>query len=174
MEVEDARHIVGEDGFVLVGLETVGMLCGVDELEEIYDVDEADLELGEMCAEECGGGKGFVGRDVAARGHDDVGLLTGVVAGPVPYSYSLGAVCDCLLHAQELEVLLLVRDDGVDIVCAAEAVVHSGEKTVGIWRKVDAYNLRALITDNVNEAGILVSETIVILAPHSRCEQDVE
>lgn len=40
--MEGARRVVSEDGFVLVVLEAVGMLDRVEEL------DEADLELGQM------------------------------------------------------------------------------------------------------------------------------
>ena len=51
MEVEDAGYVVGEDGLVLVRLEAMGVLVLVDELEEVDDVNEADFEVGEVCAE---------------------------------------------------------------------------------------------------------------------------
>ena len=51
MEVEDAGLVVGEDGFPLVCFEAVGVFARVNELEEVDDVDKADLEVGEVLAE---------------------------------------------------------------------------------------------------------------------------
>jgi hypothetical protein len=73
-----------------------------------------------------------------------------------------------------LEVFLLVGNDNVHIVLTAKAVVHRREQTVGIRWKINANNFRALVGDDVKEAGVLVSETIVILSPDSGCEEDVE
>jgi hypothetical protein len=79
-----------------------------------------------------------------------------------------------LFHGEVLEVFLLVGNDNVHIVLTAKAVVHRREQTVGIRRKINANNFRALVGDDVKEAGVLVSETIVILSPDSGCEEDVE
>ena len=60
---------------------------------------------------------------VAAARHDHVGFGALVVAGPIPDSEALRAVRDRRLHVQILQVDLLVRDDHVDVVDAAQAMV---------------------------------------------------
>lgn len=50
MEVEDAWFVICEDGAPFVGAETMGMFVCVDEFEEVDYVDEADLEVWEICA----------------------------------------------------------------------------------------------------------------------------
>lgn len=65
-------------------------------------------------------------RDVAAGRDYDVWFGTLVVTGPVPDSETLCAVRNCFIHAEELDVILLVGYDNVDVVDAAEAVVHDG------------------------------------------------
>ena len=53
-------------------------------------------------------------------------------------------------------------------------MVHCAEHAVGIWREIYADNLWRLIAYNVQETRILVSETIVILTPDGRSQEDVE
>lgn len=48
------------------------------------------------------------------------------------------------------------------------------EKAVSIRWKIDADNFRALVADHIEETGILMSESVVILAPDHGGEQDVE
>ena len=72
--------------------EAVGMVDVGDELEEVDDVDEADLERGDVFAEEGDGGEGFGRGDVAAGCHYDVGVGALVVGGPVPDPETFGAV----------------------------------------------------------------------------------
>lgn len=60
-------------------------------------------------------------------------------------------------------MVLFVGDDDIDVVGAAEAVVHTGEKTISIRWEVNSYNFRTLVGDNVEESGILMGETIVVL-----------
>lgn len=113
-------------------------------------------------------------RHVAARYHYDVRLAALVVAGPVPDSDALGAVLNSLLHVEVLQMLLLVRDNDVDVVGAAEAMVHNGEEAVAVWGQVDADDFWALVGDYVEEAGVLVREAVVVLSPDCGCEEDVE
>ena len=69
------------------------------------------------------------------------------------------------IHIHVLEVHLLVADDDVDIVLAAQAVVGHGKQRVGVRREVDAGDGCALVDDDVEEAGVLVGEPVVILPP---------
>ena len=76
-----------------------------------------------MLAKQGGGGKRFGRRHVAAAGHHHVGFHALVVARPTPDADTLGAVRNRRVHVQKLDVLFLVRDDNVDVVNAAQAVV---------------------------------------------------
>jgi hypothetical protein len=55
MEIEDARSVLGEDGLPLMCFETVRVLARINELEQVDDVDKADFEVREMCAQERSG-----------------------------------------------------------------------------------------------------------------------
>jgi hypothetical protein len=79
-----------------------------------------------------------------------------------------------LFHGEVLEMLLLVGDDDVDVVGAAEAVVHGRKQAVGVRWEIDAYNLRTLVRDHVQKARILMCEAVVILPPYCRSQEDVE
>jgi hypothetical protein len=71
-------------------------------------------------------------------------------------------------------MFLLVGNDNVDVVFATKAVVHRREQTVGVWREVNADDLRALVRHYVKETWILMRESVMILSPDSRSKKDVE
>ena len=85
-----------------------------------------------------------------------------------------GAVLDGLVHGQPLRRRLLARDDDVDVVAAAQAVIGHRQQRVGVRRQVDADDLGLLVDDVVDEAGILVAEAVVVLPPDVRAEEVVE
>ena len=89
VEVEDDGLVVSEDGCVFVILETVRVVAVGLELEQIHDVDEADLELGKVLAKQSGSGESFLCADITATGHDNVGFFALAVGGPVPDSQTL-------------------------------------------------------------------------------------
>lgn len=68
-----------------------------------------------------------------------------------------------LLLVQELQMRLLVVDDTVDVILALETVVHGGQHGVAIGRQVDPDDLGTLVGEHVEETGILVGETVVVL-----------
>ena len=152
----------------------MGVLGLGHEAEEIDYVDEADFQLRAVLAQDGGCGEGFGGGDVTGAGEDDVGFGAGVGGGPVPDADALGAVLDGVVHAEVLEVRGLVGDDDVDVVGAAQAVVGDGEQAVGVGRKVDAGDVRALVGDDVDEAGVLVGEAVVILTPDERGDEEID
>ena len=144
------------------------------QLHEVDDVDHPDLQLGQMLAHDGDGGERLQRGHVAAAGHDHVGRDALVVAGPLPDADALGAVLDGGVHRQPLRRRVLARDHDVDVMAAAQAVVHHRQQAVGIRRKVDAHDLGLLVHDVVDEPGILVGEAVVILAPDVRGQQVVQ
>ena len=48
------------------------------------------------------------------------------------------------------------------------------EQAVRIGRQVDADNIRFLVHDVINEAGVLMAETVVVLTPDVRAEEIIE
>lgn len=174
VEVEDDGRVLGEEADPLAVRHAVGVLRGVDEHEEVDDVDVADLEVGEVLQQQVDGRERLVRADVAARGHDHVGVLAGVGAELGPDAGALGAVRDGLVHVQVLQVVLLVRDDDVDVVDGPQAVVHDGQQAVAVGGQVDAHHLGALVGHQVEEAGVLVREAVVVLSPDDRGQEDVE
>lgn len=61
VEVENAGLIISKNGSPLVRTQPVRVFAGIDELEQIDDIDEADLQLGQVLSEKCGGCEGFMG-----------------------------------------------------------------------------------------------------------------
>ncbi len=81
---------------------------------------------------------------------------------------------DRVVHGEVVQRGLLAGDDDVHVVAAPQAMVHDGEERVRVRRQVDADDLGLLVHDVVDEAGILVGEAVVILAPDVRREEIVE
>ena len=69
----------------------------------------------------------------------------------------------CLSHTITLMLSVLRRHWSDD-----------GEQAVRVRRQVDARHRRALVADDVEEARVLVRETVVILSPDGRSDQQVE
>ena len=69
---------------------------------------------------------------------------------------------------------MLAGDDDVDVVAAAQAVVHHRQQAVRIGRQVDPHDLGLLVDDVVDEARVLVREAVVVLAPDVRGQQVVQ
>ena len=162
VESEDDGPVVGEERGVLGICQAVRVVAVGDELEEVDDVDEAHFHVWEVLAQEGGCGEGFLRHYISAGGDDNVGLFAVVVGGPVPDADAFGAVGDGGVHVEELDVVLLVGDDYVYVVGGAEAVVHCAQQAVCVWWEVDADDFRRLVYDDREEAGVLVSETVVI------------
>ena len=142
------------------------------ELHQVDDVDDADLQLRQVLAQDRDRGQRLQRRHVAGAGHDDVRLRAPVVAGPLPDADARRAVLDGLVHRQPLRRRVLARDHDVDVVTAAQAVVHHREQAVGVRRQVDADDLGLLVDHVVDEAGVLVREAVVVLPPDVRGQQD--
>ena len=129
---------VREQAVELAVRRTVRMLGGRLQLEQIDDIDEAQLEIRRALAQDRCRGQRLHRRDIAAAGQDHVRLLAGIRARPRPDAESLGAMHDRFVDRGELQMLLLVGDDHVDVVRAAQAVIRDREQSVGIGRQIDA------------------------------------
>ena len=93
----------------------------------------AHLEFGRNLAKPACRSYGLKGRDVASAAQDDVGFLTfGYVGCPLPDRGTEREVLDGSLHAEPLELRLLVYGNEVDVVAASETVVGAGEERVGV------------------------------------------
>ena len=134
--------------------------------EEVHNVDESDLEVGELFPQQHCRRQRLLSRNVARRCHHQVRLTTLVVAGPVPNADSFRTVLDCGIHVQVLQMELLVGNDHVDVVLAPQTVIRNGEETVRVGRQIDAGYGRALVENHVEEARILVREPVMILTPY--------
>src|ERR1039457_1073303 len=102
---------------------------------------------------------------VATAGHDHVGRNALVVAGPLPDANALGAVLDGGVHRQPLRRRVFACDHDVDVMAAAQAVVHHRQQAVRVRRKVNPHDLGLLVYNVIDETGILVRKAVVILAP---------
>ena len=81
---------------------------------------------------------------------------------------------DGRLHVEPLQLRLLVDDDQVDVVAAAEAMVGHREQAVGVRRQIDARHRASLREHGVDQARALVAEAVVVVAPAGRRQQDVQ
>jgi hypothetical protein len=73
-----------------------------------------------------------------------------------------------LLHGQPLRRGLLTGDDHVDTVAGPQAVVCNPEQGIGVRREIDADDIGLLVGDEIDEAGVLMAETIMVLPPDMR------
>jgi hypothetical protein len=174
VEGEDDRPVLGEE-LVEVGVAEAVRVLGLRlQPHQVDDVDHADFQVGEVLAHDGHGGERLQRGYIAAADHDHVGQSAFVVRCPLPDTDARGAVLDGGVHRQPLRGRVLARDHEVHVMTAAQAVVHDREQTVGVGRKVRSHYLRLLVHDEVDEAGILVREAVVVLAPDVRGQEVVQ
>src|ERR1700727_3055039 len=106
------------------------MLSLRHEAEKIHNIYESYLQIGEMLPQDCDRCEGLHGRDVACTSHHDVWIFTVVARCPVPDADALCAVGDCIFHGEVLQMLLLVRDDHVEVIPRPKAVLGHAEQVV--------------------------------------------
>jgi hypothetical protein len=157
VEVEDDRLVGGEESFELAVCQAVRMLGIRHQLGQIHHIDEANFDIGEVLPKQGGGGQRLHCRAVPTARHDHVGLATLVVARPVPDAGSFRAVLDRRLDVEVLEMHLFVRDDDIDVIDAAQAMIGDRQQGIGVGRQVNANDARPLIGYDVEEAGVLTS-----------------
>ena len=155
---EDDRPVGREERVELGVGEAVRMLALGLEAHEVDDVHEPHVQVRQPLAQERCGREGLERGNVTAAGQHDVRIAV-LVRRPLLHAETSRAVDDGVLHREEVECRLLAGDDHVDV--AAEAVIRDREQGVRVRRQVDADDLRLLVHDVVDEAGILVREAVV-------------
>src|SRR6185436_20630029 len=154
--------------------ETMWMLAGRLKRHQVYYVNNANLEVGEMLTEQVNGGQGLQRGNIAGAGHHYVRFGTLIIARPGPDTESNGTVLDGGLHVEPLQFRLLARDDHVHIMAAAQTMIGHREQTVRVGRQIHAGNIGLFVHHEINEAWILMAEAVVILAPDVRSQKIVE
>ena len=86
----------------------------------------------------------------------------------------VGAVPHGGVHVEPLRRRVFPGHDDVDVVPAAQAVIHHAQQAVGVGRQIHADDLRLLVHRVIDEPRILMREAVVILPPHVAGEQVVE
>ena len=100
--------------------------------------------------------------------------LSGHELGPLPDAGAGRVVAVRLVEGEVLQVRLLVDHDQVDVVGAAQAVVHDRQRRVGVRRQPDPHHARRQRQHRVDQARALVREPVVVVAPARRGEQHVQ
>ena len=81
---------------------------------------------------------------------------------------------DRRVHVQIRQCRLLARDDDVDVVAAAQAVIGHRQQCVGVRRQVHPHHFGPLVGDVVDEAGILMRCAVVVLTPNMGCQKVIQ
>src|SRR5215216_7165823 len=133
---------------------------------QIHDIDDADLQFGQVLAQHRNSRKRFERWYVSRAGHYHVRPCTAIVAGPLPHPNALAAMLDGCIHVKILQRGLLSGDNHIDVIAAAQAVDHDRQQRVGVRRKIDSDDFSLLIYYVIDEAWVLMTEAIVILPPN--------
>ena len=153
------------------------MLLWRGEGEEFHHIQQPHLEAGDLAVEDLHRRQGLPGGHVAGAGHHHIGIVgllaLVVVAGPAPQANALGHVPPGLLQVQILQMALLIRHDDVAHICFRQGHLRHRQQAVGIGRQIHPHHRPALIAGQIDEAGILMGEAVVILAPYGGGDQAI-
>src|SRR5579864_358080 len=166
MKIKDNRFVSREERIEIAIRQAMWMFAARLQLEQVNHVNESDFQIRKSFSKKCRRRQCFLRRDVAGSSEDNIRFVTFIIAGPIPDTDTFCAVGNSGIDVQVLKMLLLVRDNDVDIVFRSQTMIGYGEQTVGIRRKIDARNGGAFVEYYIQEARILVREAVVILTPH--------
>jgi hypothetical protein len=71
-------------------------------------------------------------------------------------------------------MVLLISHNNIDVIRTPQTMVHDGKKTVAVRREVDPHDFGRLVGHDVEKAGVLVREAVVVLPPDGGGKEDVE
>src|SRR6478736_5735244 len=86
VEVEDHGLVRCENRLELAVCQSMWVLRIRHQLCQVSDIHKPDLCVGQVLAQQCGGGQGLHRRYVAATRHHDIGFDTLIITGPIPDS----------------------------------------------------------------------------------------
>src|SRR5579863_1324810 len=164
------RFILGEEDIKLFVAQSVRMLASRLERHQIDDINNPDLQIRKFMPEHFHRRQGLKGGHIARAGHDHVWISSRVIAGPFPDPEPGGTVFNGRGHLQPLQLRLFARDNDIYVMPAPQTVVDHRQERIRIGGKIDADDVRLLIDDRIDEPGILVTESVMVLAPNVRGE----
>src|SRR5579872_3018236 len=71
-------------------------------------------------------------------------------------------------------MFLLVADDDIHVVLAAETVIGNREQTIHIGRQIDPRDVRTFVNYHIEKSRILMGEAIMILPPDGRSNEEIQ
>ena len=125
VEGEYYRLILGKERIIFDIGKSVRMLGVVYKLHKVYDIYEAYLNLGKILTENGNSRKGFLGGRITAACKHYIWFLSGIIACPVPDTYTLGTMLNCLLHCKPLMAGMLTCYYNVNVVLTPYAVIEA-------------------------------------------------
>ena len=123
MKVKDDWFVDGEERIEILIRQAVRMFRARLQLEKINYIDVTDLEIREFFSQQRNGRQCFLRWYITSRSHHHIWFAALIVTCLTPGANPLGAVCDCRIHVQVLQMHLFVADDYVDVVFAPQAMV---------------------------------------------------
>jgi hypothetical protein len=163
-----------EEGVVVSVRESVRVFRAGLQSHEVDDVDDPDLQLGQVLAQYRDRAEDLKRRGVPGARHHNIGFTILVIAGPIPDPDAFRAVHDGLIHRQPLRHGVLAGDDNVDVVAAAKTVIEHRQERVGVRRKIHPHDVGLLVHHMIKKTRVLVGEPVVVLLPHMGGEQIVK
>ena len=174
MEGENDRLVPGKEDVEIFVTQAVRVFAGGLQAHEIDHVDDADLQFRKIAAQHFNRGEGFQSWHVTGASHDDIRFAALIVAGPGPNADAGRAMLNSALNVEPLRGGLFTGDNDVDIMTAAQAMVSDGEKSVCVGRQIDANDLGFLVHRMIDEAGVLMAESVMVLTPNMRGQQIIQ
>ena len=174
VEGEHDRLVLGEERIEVLVRQAMRVLALRLQFHQVDDVDDPDLQRREMLPKQIHRGQRLQRGHVTAASHHHIRLASLVVAGPFPDSDAGRAMFDRLIHRQPLRGRLFARDDDVHIVAAAQAVIGHRQERVRVRREIHADDIGFLVYNVIDEPGVLVAESVVILPPDVGRQEIIE
>src|SRR5260370_31570981 len=130
VEVDDHGDIRCEQGFKHLAIQAMWMGGLFLQYEEIGDVDHAYAQLGHLIAQDMSGCHDLQRWVIADTHQYDIRVNAIIYAGPLPDRGAGAAVSNSIFNREPLGHRRLVRNDQVDIVLAAQAVIHGTDQAI--------------------------------------------
>ena len=131
------------------------MVLAREQRHQVDHVNDTDLDLGCVLAQPASRRHRLERRDVAGAGQTTSGSAPWSLLAQCHTRRAAGAVFDGRVHVEPLELRLLVDDNQVHVVTAAQAMVRDRQQAVCVWRQVDAGHAPPFGQDHIDKPGAL-------------------